>query len=488
MTSPIDLKPEAYEREPFPSGVLPDPLKTFVRRAAAALGCDQSFIALPMLSVLASCVGSTRRIRLKRTWAEPCIIWSVIVAESGSMKSPALRAALAPLQALQRKAFAQHAEEMRVYKSSELPGYEAALAEWKSKGRRQGEDAPEEPVAPTARRYLVSDATVEAMVPLLMENPRGLLYARDEFAGFLASFDAYRNGRGGDSAKWIEMFHAQEVAIDRKTGPTLYVPRAAVSLTGTIQPAILQAALGREHFENGLAARLLMTMPPRELKEWRDADLDEETDESMMRVIQGLLNLQHQEVDDGQLRAIDLHLTPKGKKAWIDHYNRHNREQLEYTGNMAAAWSKLEGYTARLALLFHLIRQAAGDRRLADPRAVDEQSLACAMQLVRWFGAETERIYAGLRRSDEQRRFDQVMELIRARGGKITVRDLQRARRAYSDGSVALDELQAMAGAGFGTLEYPQPGQKGGRPGSAVFTLAQEYAVDKTSAQMALAG
>ena len=38
---------------------------------------------------------------------------------------------------------------------------------------------------PTAKRYMVNDATVEKLGELLRENPRGLLYFRDELTGLL---------------------------------------------------------------------------------------------------------------------------------------------------------------------------------------------------------------------------------------------------------------------------------------------------------------
>jgi hypothetical protein len=67
---------------PFPTDVLPAIPRDFIRQGARALGCDESFIALPLLAALASAVGNARRIELKRTWREPCVIWAVIVGDS----------------------------------------------------------------------------------------------------------------------------------------------------------------------------------------------------------------------------------------------------------------------------------------------------------------------------------------------------------------------------------------------------------------------
>ncbi len=50
----------------FPVDALPFPLKEYISQGALALGCDPSYLALPALAVVASCVGNTRTIRLKR--------------------------------------------------------------------------------------------------------------------------------------------------------------------------------------------------------------------------------------------------------------------------------------------------------------------------------------------------------------------------------------------------------------------------------------
>ena len=72
------------------------------------------------------------------------------------------------------------------------------------------------------------------------------------------------------------MHNGETITVDRKTGNprTINVPRASVSVTSGIQPAILHRALGVEHRESGLAARLLLTWPPHKPKQWTEADID----------------------------------------------------------------------------------------------------------------------------------------------------------------------------------------------------------------------
>src|SRR5262249_14719903 len=80
-------------------------------------------------------------------------------------------------------------------------------------------------------------------------------------------------GGGTDLPQWLEGYYAGTVVVDRKTGdkPTLFIPRAAVSVTGTITPGMLARMLSPDYLEAGLGARLLMGWPPRRRKVWTEA-------------------------------------------------------------------------------------------------------------------------------------------------------------------------------------------------------------------------
>ena len=81
-------RPEPFR--PFPVDVLPEPVRTAIKVDAKAIGCDPSFVALPMLAALAAAIGNTRRIALKPGWTEPSVVWVAIVGDSGTLKSAAL--------------------------------------------------------------------------------------------------------------------------------------------------------------------------------------------------------------------------------------------------------------------------------------------------------------------------------------------------------------------------------------------------------------
>ncbi len=208
--------PEPFR--PFPVDALPEPVGGYVTAAAAAIGCDSAYAALPMLAMLAACIGTTRRVQLKRDWCEPAVLWAAIVGESGTQKSPAIDAATKPAQVWQTKAIEHWREAWQQYER-DLLLHDADMAEWKRNGRKKGEPAPTKPDEPICERLLVSDVTVEALADRLSTAPRGLLLCRDELSGWLGGFDQYRaKGKGSDVSHWLSMYGARPMTIDRKTG------------------------------------------------------------------------------------------------------------------------------------------------------------------------------------------------------------------------------------------------------------------------------
>jgi hypothetical protein len=456
---------------PFPVQLLPEPIRSFVVNGAKAIGCDASYIALPLLSALAAAIGNTHRIALKRGWTEPAILWTAIVGESGTMKTPAFKLAMRAIRSAQDKAWKEY-EAARVEWEAEHLRYEAELTAWKRQaapGRGDAGDPPTKPAPPIARRYIVSDTTTEALAPILLGNSRGVLLARDELAGWFGSFDRYAKAgkAGADSAHWLSMHNGEALTIDRKTGipPTIHVPSASVSIAGGIQPGILTRAMGREHHESGMLARLVFAMPPRTVKRWTEADVDAMTEAGVIAVFDELFALTADVDNAGDERPRLVTLAPDGKAAWIAFYNAHAGEQVELTGDLSAAWSKLEGYAARFALVIHLTRCAAGDATVGVPASVDESSIKAGVALARWFGDEAKRVYAVLAESDDDRESRLLVEWIDRKGGVVTARDLTHGIRRYrGDTEAAERDLSALVEAGRGRWETPAPGPKGGAP------------------------
>ena len=147
--------------------------------------------------------------------------------------------------------------------------------------------------------------------------------------------------------------------------------------------------------------------------------------------------------------------------AWKTYYNTHAQEQADLTGELSAAWSKLEEYAARLALVVHFARWAADDPTLASADVVDVASMAAGIALATWFKGEARRVYALLGESDEDRDRRRLVEWLERRGGSATPREVQMGCRWLREPGAAETALEQLAKAGWGNWEPTPPGRRG---------------------------
>lgn len=455
---------ETCNYQPFPVDILPEPIRSFVTQASESVGCDSAFVALPLLAGLASAIGNARRIQLKGDWNEPTILWACFIGNSGTQKTPALKKALRSVRHRQHEAVKQFQGELKIYRD-EMIRHEMEMNTWK---KAKGEGLlPEEPIKPVLKRYLCKDITTEALAVLLEDNWRGILMAHDELAGWIAGFDRYTQHKGGDMAKWLEMFGGYSIMVDRKTSDrqTIYVPSAAVSVTGGIQLETLKNLLGRSNYENGFASRLLLAYPPQQVRGWTETEVSPEMEQAVNRVFEKLYSLEPSLDQEGDPIPSPVKLSPKAKNTWICFYNEHAKEHAELSGDLSAAWAKLKGYAARLSLVIHYVRWAVDDSNNINPDEVDETSVETGIALSRWFGQETKRVYSILNETDTEKQNRELMELVQRKGGNISTRELMRSsQKAYPTSEISEAALNRLAQAGIGEWESNPPTDKGGRP------------------------
>jgi hypothetical protein len=224
-------------------------------------------------------------------------------------------------------------------------------------------------------------------------------------------------------------------------------------------------------------------MPPQQPKTWSDNEIPPATECAVAVLVERLLALDMPEDANGQPQPVDIPLSQDGRKAWIQFYNAHANEQAAMSGDLAAAFSKLEGYAARFALLVHLIRAESQDPTLTDPAAVDAKSIAAGAVLSRWFGDEVARVYAiigGNPESPEDRVKRGVIRLVHDRGGRITPNDLRRRNRSFRTSEEAEAALQRLVDAGTGRWESTEANPTGGRP-TRYFVLSNTVSVSETT-------
>jgi hypothetical protein len=465
------------EYEPFPSEVLPEPIGTFVEEAASAIGRDPAFIALPILSALGAAIGTTHCVQLKKGWVEYPIVWTGIVGDSGTKKTPSIKTALRSFNRVQKENHETYCDEMEEYVEKKLI-YDASLTAWKAEAKRHPENAGDPPIAPgvpVAKVFLIGDATVESICDLLVRNRRGLLMSRDELAGWINGLDQYKGHKGSDQQLMLEMHSAGSIFVDRKTSGRIHIDTAAVSITGGIQLQILKRIMREEQFENGMMARFLLAHPPSHACTWSEEVVHSEVLNQIDLLVNELFRLSP--LQDGT--PIILNLNDDAKKVWVRFYDEHNvQTSSQSTSEMKAVFSKLEGYAARFAVIFHCIRRCHRSDNI-DQFLIDAESMNSAILLVRWFARETKRIYGMMHESELDRglRLHYEWMMLNHDDGVVNLRAFYRSKNLSIEEAESIFEGLELAG--LGHKEYSEQGHSGGRP-SVIFILKNSNRTDKT--------
>lgn len=425
--------------QPFPVDVLPGAMGRFVREWALALGCDAAHLALPALAAAAAAVGTTRTLRLKRGWEEPSVLWTAVVGDRGMLRSPARAKVLAHVYGRQELLLQEYRTRMQWHRRAVHLDLEAR--------RRPGTEPDNPPVPPAFQRIVCGDTSVDALAEALEDNPRGSLVVCPDLGGWLASFARTRARQSGhDLACWREVHRAGTLFVGRgaRGGGPHFVPRAAASLTGAVAPNALARALEPEAPAAALTARLLLAMPPPYTRAWNEPEVDPAAEQDFGDLLGRLHGLDHS--DPGDKSPHVLTLSPEAKAVWLAYYE--GREGAADDRLPAGALAQLEGYVARFALLHHTAERAA--RRETDLTEVGKDSVTAGVTLSRWFEAEARRIYTALTESVEERETRQLVGRIRARGGRIAVRDLMRVNGVlYRDVAGTEATLDALVRAGL---------------------------------------
>ena len=467
-TSPAPESPRPHPRierfRPFPTESLPEPVRSYVEQAAASINLHTASIAMPLLAALASAIGNSRIVRIKSDWKEPCVLWSMVIARTGDAKSPGLDAAVGFLRSMDQRAIA----EWRRASGEHLKDKKAAKA--------AKEDAPDPP--PPPKRCTLQDTTIEAAAAALEANPRGLLLENDELSGFFASFDAYRKaGAGKDRPFWLAAYGARPYVKDRSTQPLIAVERAAVCITGTIQPGVLQSATDKTDREAGLLARFLVAAPPSRKRPFSDTEIDRSLIDGMQRVFSRLLSLPMMPEGD-TWTPIEVAMSPEARHAFIEWHNGVDAERFEEPdADIRALLSKAGGTLARLALVVEhaawvgsqpdTASDLAATVAEAGPTEVCLESVRHAIAIMDWCNAEARRTYAMLgEQAPESRRreiVDVIEHLIEDPDRGVSPNEIRKRTRRFATSQEAEAALEAIVQSGDGEWTY-SGGGAAGRP------------------------
>jgi hypothetical protein len=86
----------------FPRETLSVPCQAWVERAAHGAGATPAHVAVPLLGIVSSLIGTARRVMASRSWTQPMTTWTGVVGFSGTSKTPGIDASKRALSQIER--------------------------------------------------------------------------------------------------------------------------------------------------------------------------------------------------------------------------------------------------------------------------------------------------------------------------------------------------------------------------------------------------
>jgi hypothetical protein len=402
-----DMRLVEEDRVPPPmldDDALPAGWASWITTEAAARGCPRDYVAANLIGSASAWIGNSRRIAATADWSEPAHLWMANIGTPSAGKTPALGPMVDVFRVLEREAEPAWGEALARYERDA----EAARAReklWREEVKNavaQGGPPPDqprdtqEPERPPRPRLLAMDTSTEVLQRMLADNPRGLLYARDELAGWLGGFDRY-GGNGADRAFYLETWNGGVYVCDRVRyqDVPLRIEHASLGIIGGIVPDRLREVLADA--DDGLIARLIYIwpdpLPIRPLMDRGDADAGRRRD-MLVSAARRLRALEMGADSDGAPTPRALRLNEDGR-ALFDELRRDAMTRTREASGLIAGWyGKNPGRALRLALVYELLAWAARDG--LEPATVSSDAVARAGGYLDYGAGMLDRVTAGL--------------------------------------------------------------------------------------------
>ena len=353
----------------FPVEVLPSWLGEYVAAVATATQTPPDLAGMLALTVLATVAAGAVEIQPRPGWHEPLCLFVAVGMDAGTRKSSVFSALTRPVAEFERDqaaaALPSITETTTLRRIAEQAAAQAEAAASKAPADQREERQAEaiaraaeaaSLVVPPVPRWLVDDATPEALAGLLatygriaLLSPEGDVF--DQMAG------RYNQSAGPNLGVYLKGHAGDLLKVDRRGRPPEYVQRPCLTIGLTVQPEILQGLAGRPGFRGrGLLARFLYSLPASLVgrRQARTPPVPEPVVDRYTREVQGLAtSLTRPAGDDPTMLTLDPHADEL-----LLAFERDLEPRLAAgSGDLAhlAGWAaKLAGATCRLAALLHL--------------------------------------------------------------------------------------------------------------------------------------
>lgn len=401
---------------PFPADAWPPLIWDWCQECAASMRIPPDFCCATLLVVFASLIGRKRQIRPERNnvkWVITPNLWGLIVGRSGLLKTPAMKQMLSGLDDLIQVTMEKYQRDLQAY---ELQKEHARVNKLPL------------PSLPPLKRYKTEDPTIEALGPILRDNPQGLLLFRDELPGWLKSIN--KKGQENARAFYLETWNASSnFTSDRIGRGLIHIPFMCLSVFGGTQPGPIASYVSRmrsgDDNDDGFLQRFQVMVWPNSIP-WKPykGNLDEELERDIKRIFQSL----DQMTFDEKGNPVILEFSDEAQKLF-DEWQAGIQPRIrsdELPDYMASHLSKYPKLLPSIALILELVQGAIHQ---IHPQSVSVNSFLMAKRWCEYLEPHAWKVY----HCDQVSLVENAKKLIsKVQSGKLpngfTVREVHHGR------------------------------------------------------------
>ena len=353
----------------FPIHIFPEQLQQIITCYCTTLNLNIDYAAVTVLYAFSVALGGHYSLTVKRGWVELPTLFVALVGKPGINKSGPISIFTEPLEKLEKVLFKRFLEEYSTFKKGRSTKKENDLS-----------IILEEPVR---RQLVIKDATQEAMLKALYDNPHGFAGIYDELAAFLKSFNKYKSSCG-DEEVMLSLFSGKSISVNRKSSEPIFIEKPFVSIIGSVQPQVLINLLGNNKIDNGLTHRFLYAFPDHVIREdLSDEDVPEYIEELYQTFINRILISDFFQADGYPAHKITL--SKDGYEVYKVFRKRINETiNNEKSDAISGIYAKLDTYSLRIALILHVMRMGCKEEDI-NPCQVSADTVCKAAELVKYF-------------------------------------------------------------------------------------------------------
>jgi hypothetical protein len=437
----------------FPINVLSAPWQKWVERASHGAGVTIDHVVVPLIGIASSLIGTARRVKSSRSWSEPMSIWTAVVGNSGTGKTPGIAVTQRMLAYIE----SDRRSKLTKLKQEHETRLEIARAKQK-KWKKDLDDAvasgmpappcPDAAILPgefVVPRLYVSDSTIEKIAILLQARPQGMLLLLDELAGLFLNMGRYSSG--SDKEFWLQSWNGSSHVVERMGRAAVLLDHLLVGIVGGLQPDKLARSF--EGDADGMYARICFAWP----EEPSYRPLTNEVNEIEPEIVNALCRLI--DLDTG---AADNTFAPRNielsdnARAVFEEFRRYLHDgKAALDGRDREWWAKGASHVMRLAgtltYLFWSVISGA-----SEPTEIDDSAMEASVNL--WSEYFWPHARAALRQiglTERHANARRVLRWIRTKDAStVSLMDIRRDALAQSLPAVDTEELlNRLASAGW---------------------------------------